>query len=93
MPNLNAALGVAQIEKLPIFLKAKRILFKKYFKVFSKIKGISLYKEPKNASSNYWLQTLVLNKNSISLRNKILNKSHKELIYTRPAWKLISDLF
>ena len=92
MPNLNAALGLAQFEKIHIFLKAKRILFKKYYNVFNKIKGISLYKEPKNANSNYWLQTLILNKNYSSLKNKILKESHKKLIYTRPVWKLTSEL-
>ena len=92
MPNLNAALGLAQFEKIHTFLKAKRTLFKKYYNVFNKIKGISLYKEPENANSNYWLQTLILNKNYSSLKNKILKESHKKLIYTRPVWKLISEL-
>jgi len=92
MPNLNAALGLAQFEKIHTFLKAKRTLFKKYYNVFNKIKGISLYKEPKNANSNYWLQTLILNKNHSSLKNKILKESHKKLIYIRPVWKLISEL-
>jgi len=92
MPNLNAALGLAQFENIHTFLKAKRTLFKKYYNVFNKIKGISLYKEPKNANSNYWLQTLILNKNHSSLKNKILKESHKQLIYIRPVWKLISEL-
>ena len=92
MPNLNAALGLAQIEKIHIFLKAKRTLFKKYFDVFKNIKGISLYKEPKNARSNYWLQTLILNNNYVNLKNKILGKSHKKLIFTRPVWRLINEL-
>jgi len=92
MPNLNAALGLAQFEKIHVFLKAKRVLFKKYLNVFNNVKGISLYKEPKNASSNYWLQTLILNKNNSSLKNKILKESHKKLIYIRPVWKLISEL-
>ena len=92
MPNLNAALGLAQFEKIHTFLKAKRTLFKKYYNVFNEIKGISLYKEPKNANSNYWLQTLILNQNHSSLKNKILKESHKKLIYARPAWKLISEL-
>jgi len=81
MPNLNAALGLAQFEKIHTFLKAKRTLFKKYYNIFNKIKGISLYKEPKNANSNYWLQTLILNKNHSSLKNKILKESHKKLIF------------
>ena len=92
MPNLNAALGLAQFEKISMFIKAKRTLFKKYYNVFNKIKGISIYKEPKNANSNYWLQTLVLNKKNIDLKNKILKESNKKLIYTRPVWKLISEL-
>tara|TARA_B100000315_G_scaffold149556_1_gene138278 strand:+ start:53 stop:1219 length:1167 start_codon:yes stop_codon:yes gene_type:complete len=92
MPNLNAALGLAQFEKIHVFLKAKRVLLKKYLNVFNNVKGISLYKEPKNASSNYWLQTLILNKNNSSLKNKILKESHKKLIYIRPVWKLISEL-
>ncbi len=92
MPNLNAALGLAQLEKIHIFLKAKRALFKKYFNVFNKMKGISLYKESNNANSNYWLQTLILHKNNVNLKDKILKESHKKLIYTRPVWRLISEL-
>jgi perosamine synthetase len=92
MPNLNAALGLAQMEKLPIFLKAKKSLFKKYNEIFKKLNGISLYKQPKDSDSNYWLQTLVLNKEHVKLKDKILKESHKKSIYTRPVWKLISEL-
>tara|TARA_Y100000310_G_scaffold307323_1_gene349314 strand:+ start:14 stop:391 length:378 start_codon:yes stop_codon:yes gene_type:complete len=92
MPNLNAALGLAQIEKIHVFLKAKRILFKKYFNIFKNIKGISLYKEPKDAISNYWLQTLILDNGYVNLKNKILKKFHIKSIYIRPVWKLISEL-
>jgi dTDP-4-amino-4,6-dideoxygalactose transaminase len=56
------------------------------------MKGISLYKESNNANSNYWLQTLILDKNNVNLKNKILKESHKKLIYTRPVWRLISEL-
>ena len=92
MPNINAVLGLAQLEKINIFLKAKRALFKRYNKAFKKIEGISIYKEPNNSRSNYWLQTLVLNNNNINLKNKILDKSYKKQIYARPAWKLINEL-
>ena len=91
MPNLNAALGLAQLEKIHIFLKAKRALFKKYFNVFNKMKGISLYKGSNNANSNYWLQTLILDKNNVNLKNKILKALHKKSIYARPVWRLISE--
>ena len=92
MPNLNAALGLAQFEKIKIFIKAKRLLFKKYYNIFKKIKGVSIYKEEKNVKSNYYLQTLILNKNNVNLRNKILKKSYNKSIYIRPSWKLISEL-
>ena len=91
MPNLNAALGLAQFEKLELFLKAKRSLFKKYLKVFNNKKGIYLYRELKNVNSNYWLQTLILNNKNKKLKNRILEKLHKKSIYARPAWKLISE--
>ena len=92
MPNLNAALGLAQFEKLKIFIRAKRLIFKKYYKIFKGIKEVSLYKEEKNVKSNYYLQTLILNENNINLRNKILQKSHRKSFYIKPSWKLSSEL-
>ena len=92
MPNINAALGLAQLEKINIFLKAKRKLFKKYFLAFKDLKGVSIYKEPKYSKSNYWLQTIVLDNNCAWLKNRILKKSHKKKYFFRPVWKLISDL-
>jgi dTDP-4-amino-4,6-dideoxygalactose transaminase len=92
MPSLNAALGLAQIENLNKFIKAKRILFKKYLESFRNIKDVSLFKEPINCKSNYWLQTLVLSKKKSFLKEKILKKSFNSKIYLRPAWKLISEL-
>ena len=92
MPNLNAALGLAQLESLDFFIKKKRILYKKYFEVFKNFDNIYLLKELENAKSNYWLQTLVLKKNNYTLKNKILTDSFKSGLYLRPAWKLISNL-
>lgn len=92
MPNLNAALGLAQIENLSKFIKAKRILYKRYKKIFDNVEGVTLFKEPINAKSNYWLQTLILDKKNIKFKNKILKLAHKESIFIRPAWKIISDL-
>lgn len=60
MPNLNAALGCAQLEQLPEFLASKRRLFERYEEVFSNIYGVTLLKQPAGCESNYWLQTLVL---------------------------------
>jgi len=92
MPNLNAALGVAQLEKINLFIKAKRKLFHEYNSEFNKVKGITLYKESKDSKSNYWLQTIILDKNVSSQKNRILRELHKVKIFSRPAWKLISEL-
>ena len=53
MPNINAALGLAQLKKINSFLKAKRKLFQMYYKELKYIKGVSMLKEPKNCRSNY----------------------------------------
>jgi aminotransferase in exopolysaccharide biosynthesis len=92
MPNLNAALGLAQIENLNKFIKAKRTLYKKYKKIFDNVKGVTLFKESLNTKSNYWLQTLILDKENIKFKNKILKLAHRESIFIRPAWKIASDL-
>jgi aminotransferase in exopolysaccharide biosynthesis len=92
MPSLNAALGLAQIENLDKFINAKRMLFKKYLESFKNIKDISLFKEPINCKSNYWLQTLVLSKKKSFLKEEILKEGFNSKIYLRPVWKLISEL-
>ena len=92
MPNVNAALGLAQLEKIKTFIKAKKKLFKKYFNAFHEVENISVFEQPNNSDSNYWLQTLVLKQNNIKLKNKILKELHKKSIFARPAWKLISEL-
>ena len=60
MPNLNAALGCAQLEQLPVFLEAKRRLFERYPAAFADTAGVRLVAEPAGCRSNYWLQTLLL---------------------------------
>ena len=92
MPNINAALGCAQMEKLPEKIKSKRELFKRYKEEFKLILGASIFEEPSDCQSNYWLQTLLLKDDSLDLRNSVLEASNKEGIMTRPAWKLMSNL-
>ena len=92
MPNLNAALGCAQLEQLPGKLVAKRKLFKKYEEAFAKIEGIRLFAEAINCQSNYWLQTLILDKSQAHQRDLILEVTNKDGIMTRPAWELINSL-
>ena len=92
MPNINAALGCAQMEKLPEKISSKRELFKRYKEEFNLISGASIFEEPKNCQSNYWLQTLLLEEDNVDLRDSVLEASNKEGIMTRPAWKLMSNL-
>lgn len=92
MPNINAALGCAQIEKLPEKIHSKRELFKRYKEEFKQISGASIFEESSNSQSNYWLQTLLLEDDNLRLRDSILDASNKVGIRTRPAWKLMSNV-
>ena len=92
MPNINAALGCAQLEQLPGKLESKRNLFKKYQQAFADIEGIRLFSEPKNCHSNYWLQTLLLDENQSKERDLVLEATNSSGIMTRPAWVLLNEL-
>ena len=92
MPNINAALGCAQLEQLPEKLKLKRDLFNKYSSVFNVLEGISIFKEPINCQSNYWLQTLLLDQNMTSYQNSILQDTNLAGYMTRPSWVLLNEL-
>lgn len=85
MPNLNAALGCAQLEQLDQFLDNKRYLAEKYSK---DLKGFIV--EPENSKSNYWL-------NAVKLENKkaqteFLEKTNEAGVMTRPIWRLMNQL-
>jgi perosamine synthetase len=92
MPNINAALGCAQLEQLPIKLEKKKKLFDKYKIELSKIKGISIVEEPKNCKSNYWLQALTLDSPSLFLRDNILENLNAAGYMSRPGWDLLNSL-
>jgi aminotransferase in exopolysaccharide biosynthesis len=92
MPNINAALGCAQLEQLPIKLEKKKKLFDKYKIELSKIRGISIVEEPKNCKSNYWLQALTLDSPSLSLRDNILENLNAAGYMSRPGWDLLNSL-
>lgn len=92
MPNLNAALGCAQLKKLNIFLKKKRFLFKKYKKNLENIRFLYLLSESKNTKSNYWLQTVILKQNNIKFRNYIIKNFIRKGYKVRPVWKLLHKL-
>ena len=89
MPNLNAALLVAQLEKLDDFIMNKRNLANEYEKFFKNSDYI-FFKEPKNTKSNYWLNSIILkNKNQ---RDKFLEDTNSSGVMTRPIWILMNKL-
>jgi perosamine synthetase len=92
LPNLNAALGCAQLEQLPAMLAAKRALFRCYQTAFSSLQGIALVAEPEQCQSNYWLQTLLLDADQTALRDPILTATNLAGYMTRPAWILMHEL-
>jgi perosamine synthetase len=92
MPNLNAALGSAQIENLNKFLKSKRKLFLRYSEEFLKINEVRLIKNPRSSKSNNWLNTIFIKNSSIKKRNKVLSLAQKNRIFLRPVWKPLHTL-
>jgi perosamine synthetase len=92
LPNLNAALGCAQLEQLPALLEAKRLLFERYRVAFSSVRGVSLFREPAGSRSNYWLHTLMLDINVLDQLDPILLATNEANLMTRPAWTLMHEL-
>jgi perosamine synthetase len=89
LSNLSAALGLAQLEKIDFFLKNKRETAKKYERFFEKTEA-QFISEPKNSTSNYWLNAVLLkDKNE---RDHFLKFTNEKRIMTRPAWKLMTEL-
>lgn len=92
MPNLNAALGCAQLERLPSMLSAKRRLFQRYQTAFAPLAGLKLVEESRQCQSNYWLQTLLLDAKNADQRDEVLKATNAAGLMTRPAWVLMHEL-
>ena len=89
MPNLNAALGMAQAENLDFFIKEKRLVAQQY-KDFFDMAGISFVTERANTISNYWLNTILLD--GSKQRESFIKYTNKAGIMTRPIWTLMTEL-
>lgn len=89
MPNLNAALGLAQIAKLPRLLREKRKLADYYRKELDGSEFVFV-DEPKGTVSNFWLNSILCE--TVNARNFLLTETNKAGIQTRPAWKLLNKL-
>lgn len=89
MPNLNAALGCAQMERLEEFLTIKRRV-NKMWEEFSKLNQIKLFTETVGTKANFWLNAIVLN--SKKEKEHFLEITNKNGVMTRPVWRLMSRL-
>ena len=89
LPNLNAALGCAQLEQLESFIEAKRALAAAY-ETFFKGGALQFVKEPACCRSNYWLNAVVCE--SKQHRDDLLDSTNKEGVMTRPIWALMNHL-
>ena len=92
LPNINAALGCAQLERLTDFIARKRTLAHRYRDTFSIVPEVRFADEPVSCRSNFWLNTIVLNSASAALRDELLAVSNNAGFMTRPAWTLLHRL-
>ena len=92
LPNLNAALGVAQLERLPQFLNEKRVIAGEYKSVFATFEDVTFVSEPEGTTSNYWLCSVLLDESLAGRRDEFLDVVNDAGIQIRPVWDLMCDL-
>ena len=87
LPNLNAALGLAQLERLDDMVTRKRTLARAYADAFAALPGVEVLLERPGTKGNYWLNTLLLSE--ASARDTVLSAAHAAGFLCRPAWDLL----
>ena len=92
MPNINAALGVAQLAQLKSKVKSKRALANQYQRMFAGIQNARIFEEFDGSESNYWLNTLILNEDNAVKRDELLEELNNIGILSRPAWTPLHSL-
>ena len=92
MPNLNAALGCAQLEALPGMLQRKRALAALYIEAFAKVPGARILAEPDGCTSNYWLVAMLLERSDVTARDALLTELNDAGFMARPIWTLMHHL-
>lgn len=90
MPNINAALGCAQLENLDRYIESKRQVAAEYETYFKNIDGIDFFAEPENTFSNYWLNAVILPDKEHQLQ--FLEETNDNGVMTRPIWELMNRL-
>lgn len=90
MPNINAALGCAQLEYLDEYVADKRATAAAYAEYFKNLDGVDFFTEPENAFSNYWLNVVILPDHNKQL--EFLQETNDNGVMTRPIWELMNRL-
>lgn len=90
MPNINAALGCAQLENLDKYVESKRQVAAEYADFFKNIDDIEFFTEPENCYSNYWLNVVILKDKEAQL--EFLQQTNDNGVMTRPIWELMNRL-
>jgi len=90
MPNINAALGCAQLEHLDEYIADKRATAAAYAEYFKNVDGIDFFVEPENSFSNYWLNVVILPDRNKQL--EFLQETNDNGVMTRPIWELMTRL-
>lgn len=90
MPNINAALGCAQLERLDEFIADKRATAAAYADFFRSIDGMEFFTEPENCFSNYWLNAIILKDRDA--QQAFLQETNDNGVMTRPIWELMNHL-
>lgn len=90
MPNINAALGCAQLEHIEEYVEDKRATAAAYRDYFSRMDGIEFFVEPENTRSNYWLNAVLLPNREE--QQAFLQYTNDNGVMTRPIWELMNRL-
>lgn len=90
MPNINAALGCAQLENLDRYVENKRETAQIYADFFKNIPDITFFTEPENCRSNYWLNVVILKDKAA--QQEFLEYTNDHGVMTRPVWELMNRL-
>ena len=90
MPNINAALGCAQLEHIEDYIASKRETAHAYAEFFNNIPDIDFFIEPKDCRSNYWLNAVILKDKEA--QQSFLQYTNDHGIMTRPIWELMNRL-
>ena len=90
MPNINAALGCAQLENLDRYVENKRETAQIYADFFKNVPDITFFTEPENCRSNYWLNVVMLKDKAA--QQEFLEYTNDHGVMTRPVWELMNRL-